>query len=213
VGFAPFRVKFKGIAPSDDLSGLLTMKFRLALASIGLSLLFAPDASMAQSLPDTVSVCTDGFRLNLRETPEGRVLTTLNEGDVVERVAPPAGAWQPVAFGNYRGYVWADYLCENNSTPNPIPPVSGLQPATCPNVDSARNLRHPGGLNVHRAPNSNSEIVGFLNDGAAILLGGNATENAAGETWYPIDQPLSGFIPGGDGEGVTNIVYCTRFYP
>ncbi|MDC0833723.1 hypothetical protein AY599_22100 [Leptolyngbya valderiana BDU 20041] len=188
------------------------MKFRLSLTAIALSAVLSPHSAIAQSVPESAAVCTDGYRLNLRQTPNGQILTVLNDGDVVERVAPPAGPWQPVAANGYRGYVWGDYLCDR-SAPTPRPPVVGFQPAMCANVDNARNIRHTGGLNVYRNSNPNSEIIGRLNNGSAVLLSGNAIVDASGTIWQPIDAPFGGFIRAGENERVTNLIECTRYYP
>lgn len=192
------------------------MKHRLALIPLTLSLLVGGEAAIAQTYPSNAFVCTNGPRLNLRQAPDGPVLTTLNNGTPLERVAPPAGPWQPVATSSFRGYVWTDFTCSGFPNMAPAnPPRVAFQPAMCPNnVELARNVTRPAGLNVYRAPNPNSEIVSFLNEGAAIILGGtNATLDNQGGTWLPLEQPAQGYIRVGGGGIVTNIGYCTRFYP
>gem|GEM_PF-2161313 len=127
------------------------------------------NGAIAQSYPNQAHVCTPGPRLNLRETPAGRVLTILNNQTTLERVAPPAGNWQPVATPNYRGYVWSGYVCDGEANaPVAQQPArtARFQPAMCPDVSLARNVVTPDGLNVYRSNNPNSEIVRFLNEGA-----------------------------------------------
>lgn len=193
------------------------MKFRLALVPLALLLLFGGEAAIAQPYPNNAQVCTNGYRLNLRETPGGPIIDILNDGDPVERIAPPAGSWQPVAADGDRGYVWSEYLCRRTTVtpdPDPNPPVGLLPRATCPDLPLARNVISPSGLNVYRAPNPNSEIVNFLNEGAAIILSNTtAVEDVEGGIWLPLEQPTSGYIRVGEGELVTNIGYCTRYYP
>ncbi|MGC9506282.1 hypothetical protein [Baaleninema sp.] len=188
------------------------MKFRLSLAAIALSAVLSPNSAIAQSVPETASVCTNGYRLNLRQTPNGQVLTILEDGELVERVAPPAGPWQPVAANGYRGYVWGDYLCDRGSV-TPPPSMTGFQPAMCASAENARNVRHTGGLNIYRNSNPNSEILGRLNNGSAVLISGEPTVDASGTVWQPIDAPVGGFIRAGENNRVTNIVECTRYYP
>lgn len=194
------------------------MKFPLAFLPLALgTVLMGGNGAIAQSYPNQAHVCTPGPRLNLRETPGGRVLTILNNGASLERVAAPAGNWQPVATSDYRGYVWSGYVCDGESD-EPVAQqparAARFQPAMCPDVSLARNVVTPDGLNVYRANNPNSEIVRFLNEGAAIILGStNATTDEAGYLWLPIEQPAMGYIRVGRDGVVDKIGNCTRFYP
>lgn len=193
------------------------MKFPLAFLPLALgTVLMGGNGAIAQSYPNEAHVCTPGARLNLRETPAGRVLTILNNGTSLERVAAPAGSWQPVATSDYRGYVWSDYVCDGESdeavAQRPAR-AARFQPAMCPDVNLARNVVTPDGLNVYRSNNPNSEILRFLNEGAAIILGStNATTDEAGYLWLPIEQPATGYIRVGRDGVVDKIGNCTRFY-
>ncbi|OAB58394.1 hypothetical protein AY600_18980 [Phormidium willei BDU 130791] len=194
------------------------MKFPLAFLPLALGTVFmGGNGAIAQSYPNQAHVCTPGPRLNLRETPAGRVLTILNNGTSLERVAAPAGSWQPVATPNYRGYVWSSYVCDGEvDTPVAQQPARAarFQPAMCPDVSLARNVVTPDGLNVYRSNNPNSEIVRFLNEGAAIILGStNPTIDEAGYLWLPVEQPAMGYIRVGRDGVVDKIGNCTRFYP
>ncbi|MFO8038266.1 MAG: SH3 domain-containing protein [Sodalinema sp.] len=194
------------------------MKFPLAFLPLALgTVLIGANGAIAQSYPNEAHVCTPGARLNLRETPGGRVLTILNNGTSLERVAPPAGNWQPVATPNDRGYVWSGYVCDGESD-EPVAQqparARGFQPAMCPDVSLARNVVAPDGLNVYRSNNPNSEIVRFLSEGAAIILGStNTTTDEADYLWLPIEQPAMGYIRVGRDGVVDKIGECTRFYP
>ncbi|KPQ32300.1 MAG: SH3 domain-containing protein [Phormidium sp.] len=193
------------------------MKFPLAFLPLALGTVFmGGNGAIAQSYPNQAHVCTPGPRLNLRETPGGRVLTILNNGTSLERVAAPAGNWQPVATSDYRGYVWSDYVCDGESdeavAQRPAR-AARFQPAMCPDVNLARNVVTPDGLNVYRSNNPNSEILRFLNEGAAIILGStNPTTDEAGYLWLPIEQPATGYIRVGRDGVVDKIGNCTRFY-
>ncbi|MCC5899834.1 MAG: SH3 domain-containing protein [Phormidium sp. BM_Day4_Bin.17] len=194
------------------------MKFPLAFLPLALTTaLMGGNGAIAQSYPNDAHVCTPGPRLNLRETPGGRVLTILDNRQSIERVAPPAGNWQPVAAPGYRGYVWSGYVCDGDAD-EPVAQrparAARFQPAMCPDVSLARNVVAPDGLNVHRSNNPNSEIVRFLSEGAAIILGStNPSIDEAGYIWLPVEQPAMGYIRVGQDGVVDKIGNCTRFYP
>jgi Bacterial SH3 domain len=171
------------------------------------------------TLPEAV-VCTNGSPLNLREAPDGRVLTTIAIGTRVQLIAPPAGDWQPIAYGNFRGYVWKAYLADSCSggTPAPLPtpvptPIGSVTPARCgANDPLLRNVSYTGGLPVFDRPSSQGTRLALVNNGGVIRLDGPSTVDAQGSIWQPINHPTKGFILSGSNGIVTNIVYCTRFY-
>jgi hypothetical protein len=222
------------------------MKFSLLLATLLVSPVLSAPAALAQMpkptiapsttpapapetapattpLPEAV-VCTAGSPLNLRETPDGRVLTALPIGTKVQLVAPAAGDWQPVAYGEFRGYVWKAYLnsgstCPGSSagggmTPTPDPlPVGLVTPARCGANDPAlRNVRYTGGLPVFDRPSTQGTQLARVNNGGVIRLDGASAVDAQGVIWQPINYPTKGFVMGGSNGVVNNIVYCTRFY-
>jgi hypothetical protein len=199
------------------------MKFRLLLAAALLAPLFAPALAQAQPTPKESLVCTSGSPLNLRETPDGSVIASLANGTRVWLVAPAAGNWQPIATNEYRGYVWKAFLDPNCNTqtpapiPEPIPPVTNnpyVVPARCgANDPNLRNIRFQGGLSIYDQPSYTGRKVAAINDGGVIRLDGVSTADASGVIWQPINYPFKGFIASGQNGVVTNVVYCTRFYP
>lgn len=199
------------------------MKLRLLLAAAFLAPLFAPALAQAQPSPQESIVCTAGSPLNLREMPDGPVIASLANGTRVWLVAPPAGNWQPIATNEYRGYVWKSYLDPNcnTQTPTPIPgPVvpapnpSAVVPARCgANDPNLRNIRFPGGLSIYDRPSSSGQKLAAINDGGVIRLDGVSTTDTSNVIWQPINYPAKGFIASGQNGVVTNVVYCTRFYP
>lgn len=198
------------------------MKFRLLLAAASLAPLFAPALAQAQPSSQESIVCTAGSPLNLREMPDGPVITTLANGSRVWLVAPAAGNWQPVATNEYRGYVWKSYLDPNcntqtpapTPTPVPVPIGSAVVPARCgANDPNLRNIRFRGGLTIYDQPNYNAQKLATINDGGVIRLDGISTTDASRVIWQPINYPAKGYIPSGQNGVVTNVVYCTRFYP
>ncbi len=181
-----------------------------------------PEIAPATTPLPEAFVCTAGSPLNLRETPDGRVLTSLAIGTKVQLVAPAAGDWQPVAVGEFRGYVWKAYLSSTNNcgtapvpapTPVPIGPVGGVTPARCGANDPAlRNIRYTGGLSVFDRPSTQGTQLARVNNGGVIRLDGISTVDAQGIIWQPVNYPVKGFITSGSNGVVNNIVYCTRFY-
>ncbi|USR92848.1 SH3 domain-containing protein [Phormidium yuhuli AB48] len=193
------------------------MKFPLAFLPLALgTVLMGGNGAIAQSYPNDAHICTPGARLNLRESPGGRVLTVLDNRTSVERVAPPAGNWQPVAAGGQRGYVWSGYVCDGEATGAVAQRPAGtarFEPAMCPDVTLARNVIALDGLNIHRSNNPDSEILRFLSRGAAIILGStNPSRDEAGHIWLPVEQPAMGYIRVGRDGVVDKIGNCTRFY-
>jgi hypothetical protein len=199
------------------------MKFRLLLAATLLAPIFAPALAQAQPNPQESLVCTSGSPLNLRETPDGSVIASLANGTRVWLVAPPAGNWQPIATNEYRGYVWKSFLDPNCNTqnpapvPQPVPPVPvnpGVVPARCSaNDPNLRNIRFQGGLTIYDRASSSGQKLAVINNGGVIRLDGPSTTDASGVIWQPINYPSKGFITSGQNGVVTNVVYCTRFYP
>jgi hypothetical protein len=199
------------------------MKLPLLLAGALLAPIFAPALAQAQPTPQESIVCTYGSPLNLREMPDGAVIASLANGTRVWLVAPPAGNWQPIATNEYRGYVWKSFLDPNCNTQTPaptpetVPPVSNnssVVPARCgANDPNLRNIRFRGGLSIYDRASSTGQKLATINDGGVIRLDGPSTTDASGVIWQPINYPSKGFIASGQNGVVTNVVYCTRFYP
>lgn len=199
------------------------MKLRLLLSAALFAPMLAPALVQAQPTPPESRVCTAGSPLNLRDMPDGAAIATIPNGTRVWLVAPAAGNWQPIATTEYRGYVWKSYLDPNcntqvpNPTPTPIPPISSnpnVVPARCgANDPFLRNVRFRGGLSIYDRPTYDGQQLAVINDGGVIRLDGVSTTDTAGVIWQPINYPAKGFIPSGQNGVVTNVVYCTRFYP
>lgn len=96
--------------------------------------------------------------------------------------------------------------------------------ASCPPyVDGGGNKnlcrkveRPPEGLLVRREPNSSSEPVGGVAQGAQVTLTTNpptARKDAAGRTWIEISAPRSGWVSNGLPGNPTNLVYCSGSTP
>ena len=187
-------------------------------------------AQAADPLPATnARVCTGGSPLNLRLSPDphATVLAQIPNTAQVWLVAPQVGNWVPIATPGARGYVWADYICEQvvteidvdatdidagASSSTPAAATAYATPARCSREDNVRNVRHAGGLEVHDLPSPDAKVVANLNNGAAITIVPTPVSHSDGSTWLPISYPSEGYVMAGRDGVVSNIVYCTRFY-
>lgn len=82
----------------------------------------------------TGTVSTRGDRLNVRETPAGRVVGQIENGAAVQ-VLGDAGEWLAVAYGEGQGFVAKQYVALDASAPrmrivdsqgNAFEPVGGF---------------------------------------------------------------------------------------
>lgn len=106
-------------AGGELVSGKVLTANHLYMA-MGNGVITAAVSSSGQTQPTTTTGTVTAGPLNVRATPGGTVVGSVNEGDVVT-ILGTEGNWYRISIGDLTGYVSADYVTVNQSTAAPEP--------------------------------------------------------------------------------------------
>ncbi|MBE9127799.1 MULTISPECIES: SH3 domain-containing protein [unclassified Coleofasciculus] len=136
----------------------------------------------AQASDNCRRVSTNGINLNVRATPNGRVVGSLADNTLVTIENRGTGGWVPIASPQ-KGYVYGAFLalCEQ-----PVPPTKTPTP-----TDNCRQVSALGGLRVRQRASLTSPIIGLLADGQRVTIVNRGTNG-----WVPISSPQEGYVSG-----------------
>ena len=118
----------------------------------------------AQAMPyfEDATVMGDEVNMRMRPTTESPVIMQLNEGTRIGVFCEEEDGWYRIIYGNYRGYISADYVF-------------------LPSTDSMVAHVLEGGLNLRQNPGVYSNIIMELAEGTGITV-----KNLSGE-WYYVE--------------------------
>ena len=124
---------------------------------------FAP-VTTANAMPyfEEATIIGDEVNMRMRPTTDSPVITQLNEGARIGVFCEEQEGWYRIIYGNYRGYVSADYVF-------------------LPSKDYMIAHVVSGGLNMRENPGVYSNIVMKLDEGTGVTI-----KNFFGD-WYQIE--------------------------
>lgn len=135
-----------------------------------------------QNEPSYRVVDTQNKGLYLRERPsmQGRPLTVVPEGTLVQEETSEIDGWVKTTYDGKKGFLWHEYLYEipgsRRAEPQPEPATGKLSPGS-PAVISGT----PGALNLRRGPGMEFDVVSKMWEGLQVQITG---EPRGG--WYPV---------------------------
>ncbi|HBB32306.1 MAG TPA: hypothetical protein DDZ80_09920 [Cyanobacteria bacterium UBA8803] len=126
-------------------------------------------------------VSTSGSNLNVRSSPNGRIIGSLSNGTTVTIENTGTNGWVPISAPQ-EGYVFGAFLsfCAEPPPPPDTPPTSS---------NNCRRVEADGGLRIRRNPSLNSPVIGVVPDGGTVTI-----VNRGKDGWAPISEPEEGYV-------------------
>jgi|GEM_PF-909144 len=146
----------------------------------------SPQRTRSATTPPPADKCrqvtTQSQNLNLRSTPNGRIIDSLPNGSQVTIVNTGTDGWVPISAPR-QGYVFGQFLklCGQSTTP---------KPPTTSTTSKCRQIQSTGGIPVRKSASGNATVVGTLNNGTQVTI-----INRGVNGWVPISAPVNGYIP------------------
>lgn len=149
----------------------------LLLSVVFCAILFIPTTT-ANAMPyfEDATVIGEEVNMRMRPTTDSPVITQLDEGARIGVFCEEEDGWYRIIFGNYRGYISAEYVF-------------------LPSRDYMIAHVQEGGLNLRENPGTYSNIITKLSEGTGVTI-----KNFYGE-WFAIevvdadtDDMLSGYV-------------------
>lgn len=135
--------------------------------------------AQAEQIPGNCRrVNTNNSPLNVRSSPNGRVIGTLAKGTTIQ--IQTLGDWVQVV-SPVQGYVSANYLA---LCTQPIPPSE-----TNTVTDNCRRVVSFQGTSVRTEPSVNGSVAGRLIRGQRVTI-----INRGANGWVPLSAPINGYI-------------------
>jgi|AGTN01.1.fsa_nt_gi Putative peptidoglycan-binding domain-containing protein len=122
---------------------------------------FPAGTAFAMPYFEDATVTSDEVNMRLRPTTDSPVVTKLPEGARVGVFCEETEGWYRVIYGNYRGYVSADYVF-------------------LPSADAMYGNVTQGGVNLRQNPGTYSTVIAELSEGTGLTI-----LNFTGD-WYHI---------------------------
>ncbi len=121
-------------------------------------------ANTAQAMPyfEDATVMGDEVNMRMRPTTDSPVIMQLNKGTRIGVFCEEEEGWYRIIYGNYRGYISADYVF-------------------LPSSDSMVAHVLEGGLNLRQNPGTYSNIIMELAEGTGLTV-----KNLSGD-WYYVE--------------------------
>lgn len=114
--------------------------------------IFVPiNTAFAMPYFEDATVMGDEVNMRMRPTTDSPVIMQLNEGTRIGVFCEEEEGWYRIIFGNYRGYISADYVF-------------------LPSTDSMVAHVLEGGLNLRQNPGTYSNIIMELAEGTGITV-------------------------------------------